>query len=76
MIQLATITMLWELYNYYSMLSIVYNSYYYAALASYYSNKLYRILSGRNYDQLKEINIQMISFNTDKEEGWELVDVL
>lgn len=74
MIQFTTITMLWELYNYYSMLSIVYHSYYYASLASYYGSKLYRILSGTNY-QPKEINIQMISFNQDKEEGWELVDV-
>lgn len=76
MIQLATITMLWELYNYYSMLSFIYHSYYYTSLAAYYGNKLYRILSGNNYYQPKEINIQMISFNEDKEEGWELVDVL
>ena len=75
MIPFATITMLWELYNYYSMLSFIYNSYYYASLASYYGTKLYRILSGNTYEY-KEINIQMISFSEDKEEGWELVDVL
>ena len=75
MIQLATITMLWELYNYYSMLSFIYHSYYYASLATYYGNKLYRILSGTN-SQPTEINIQMITFNQDMEEGWELVDVL
>lgn len=76
MIQLATITMLWELYNYYSMLSFVYHSYHYASLAGYYGNKLYRILSGNKYEPSKEVNIQMISFNQDKEDGWELVDVL
>jgi len=48
MIQLATITMLWELYNYYSMLSFIYHSYYYASLATYYGNKLYRISQVQN----------------------------
>ena len=78
MLQFTTIMYLWELYNYYSMLSLVYNSYYYARIAAYYSNKLYSLLSGNYYYEPPETNIQLTTFTEDGKdaEGWEIIDII
>lgn len=68
MFQTQTFFILWELYNYYSMLSFVYNSYYYARMSLYYYNKCKEYMSGTQINK-PNIDIQLTTF-----EDWEIID--
>ena len=70
MITVPNLLLLWELYNYYSILSIAYNSYYYAGLAFYYLILIKKYIKGDTIPA-KDITIQLQSF-----EDWEIIDVL
>ena len=46
MLTIPNLLVLWELYNYYSLLSVAYNSYYYAGVAFYYLVLIKRYIKG------------------------------
>ena len=71
MLTIPNLLVLWELYNYDSILSIAYNSYYYAGLAFYYLILIKRYIKGDSIPGKENITIQLQSF-----EDWEIIDVL
>ncbi len=70
MISVPTVILLWDLYNYYSMLSIIYNSYWYASLSLYYFKLLKHYICGERYEPIT--NIQL----TQSFEDWEIIDIV
>lgn len=70
MLSIPNLLVLWELYNYYSLLSIAYNSYYYAGVAFYYLVLIKRYIKGDPIPK-QDITIQLQSY-----EDWEIIDIL
>ena len=71
MIQYSTVMLFWDLYNYYSMMSMMYNSYYYTTLAMYYLKKIKRSVSHTN--ETVDIEMQMKTY--EDIDGWEVIDI-
>lgn len=70
MLTIPNLLVLWELYNYYSLLSVAYNSYYYAGVAFYYLVLIKRYIKGDSIPK-QDITIQLQSY-----EDWEIIDIL
>ena len=69
MLNVPNAILLWELYNYYSILSILYNSYWYASMSLYYYRLLRNYISGTK--NIPKTDIQLQTF-----EEWEIIDII
>lgn len=69
MLNVPNAILLWELYNYYSILSILYNSYWYASMSLYYYRLLKNYVGGTKY--IPKTDIQLQTF-----EEWEIIDII